>query len=528
MTTQLGTFCDTGVVLGAGAGKPCARHAEKWVLVATVLGSSMAFIDGTAVNVALPALQAEFSASASAMQWVVESYALFLSALIVVGGSLGDKFGRRRMFGAGIVIFAAASAWCGFAPDMGQLIGARAIQGVGGALLIPGSLAILSGAFSPEHRGRAIGTWSAFTAINMALGPVLGGWLVDHVSWRWIFFINLPLAAAVLLVLIARVPESRGENEKARLDWWGAILMTGGLGAVIYGLIELPILGAGHPLIVATLVGGVAALAAFLVIEWRGSEPMVPLGLFRSRSFSGANLLTLLFYAALSGSIFYLPFNLIQVQGYSATEAGAALLPLIAVMFLLSRWSGTLLDRYGGRLPLTVGPLIAAAGFLLFALPGIGGSYWTTFFPAVLVLGVGMAVVAPPLTTVVMNAVDEHNAGVASGINNAVSRVGGLLAVAVMGIIVLLAFNSDLDTQLVPLDVSPEVRTALDAERINLAGAKLPESLTAELRGPLERAIDTSFVSAFRLVMFIAAGLAMASALSAALFIEKRPPAPAA
>ena len=507
---------------------PCTKSQGRWVLAATIIGSSMAFIDGTVVNVALPVLQREFDTTIIQLQWVVESYALFLAALILVGGVMGDHFGRRRVFAAGAAVFAAASLWCGAAPDVGQLIAARAVQGVGAAMLVPGSLAMISHTFNQAQRGRAIGTWSGLTALAMAVGPVLGGWLVDNVSWRWIFFINIPLAAAVLAILYARVPESRAPGRSQRLDWAGVLLVTLGLGAVVLGLIEAGHRGFGDPLVRAALAAGGLALAGFIAAEWRGTAPMMPLALFRSPGFSGANVATLLLYAALGGGLFFFPFNLIQVQGYSATAAGAAFLPFILIMALLSRWSGGLVGRHGGRLPLVVGQTIAAAGFALFALPGVGGSYWTTFFPAMVVLGLGMAISVAPLTTVVMGAVDSARAGVASGINNAVSRVAALLAVAVMGIAVAASFNGRLDGALTGIDLAPEARQALDAERIKLAGAEPPPGLGAEVTAALDRALDDAFVGSFRMIMLVSAGLALAGAASAGLTIGRREARPAA
>ena len=503
------------------AAAPCPRNAEPWILAATILGSSMAFIDGTVVNVALPALQASLDATVKDVQWVVESYSLFLSALLLVGGSLSDRYGRRLVFCAGVALFALASVWCGLATSIGQLIAARAVQGVGGALLVPGSLAIISASFDKERRGKAIGTWSGFTAITAAVGPVLGGWLIEHVSWRAIFFINVPLALAVLLISFWRVPESRVEESK-RLDWAGTGLVTVGLGAVVYGLIEWPQLGPGHPLVFGSLAAGALALAAFFIVEARSRNPMLPLTLFRSRNFGGANLLTFFLYLALGGAMFFLPLNMIQVQEYSATEAGAAWLPFILIIFLLSRWSGGLVESYGARWPLVIGPVIAAVGYGLFTIPNVGGSYWATFFPALVVLGLGMAVSIAPLTTTVMTSVAEDYAGIASGVNNAVSRTAGLLGIAVLGIVILYAFNYELERRLEHFDLAPEARLALDEQRSRLAGAEPPPGLDDETRAAVKQGINESFVFGFRLVMAAAAGLALATALVALTMIEAR------
>jgi EmrB/QacA subfamily drug resistance transporter len=399
------------------------------------------------------------------------------------------------------------------------LIFARAAQGVGGALLVPGSLAIISSAFKEEERGRAIGTWSGFTAITAAVGPVLGGWLIEKVSWRAVFFINVPLAFIVLLLVFQHVPESRDEESKG-LDWWGALLATIGLGAIVFGLIESSRLGTGHPMIAGSLTGGVIALSLFLIIEARKKNPVLPLAMFRSRNFSGANLLTLFLYTALSGALFFLPLNLIQVQGYKATAAGAALLPFILIMFLLSRWSGGLIKRYGAKLPLVMGPIIVAAGFVLFMLPGLGGSYWLTFFPAVVVLGLGMAISVAPLTTTVMSSVKENRAGIASGINNAVSRTAGLLAVAVFGLVMLQGFNSRLDQRLSALQIAPKVRQELDKQRVRLADIELPANLEESTKTELRQVIQESFVTGFRRVALGSALLAILSALSAWWLIE--------
>jgi EmrB/QacA subfamily drug resistance transporter len=473
----------------------------------------MVFIDGTVVNVALPALQTALNATVTDVQWVVEAYALFLAALLLVGGSLGDLYGRRKVFLVGVALFAGASAGCGFAPGILTLIVARGLQGVGGALLVPGSLALISSSFCVEERGRAIGTWSGFTAMTTALGPVLGGWLIEHLSWRWVFFINVPLAVLVVVISLARVPESRDEEMVQRLDGWGAALATVGLCGITFGLIE-----AGRGGWRALLAGavGVVALGCFFVVESRSSAPMLPLDLFRSRSFSGANLMTLFLYGALGGVFFFLPLDLIQVQHYTATKAGAALLPLILIVFLLSRWSGGLIVGYGARLPLVVGPPIAGVGFGLFTRGAAGGSYWAGVFPAVIVLGLGLAVSVAPLTTTVMSSIDQSRAGVASGINNAVSRVAGLLAIAVLGLVFATSFNGRLGRGLDGLGLSRSERHGVEAQRGRLAAAR-----SEDVR--VQRLIRESFVGAYRVVLWIAVGLSVASALSAAALIEARP-----
>ena len=470
----------------------------------------MAFIDGTIINVILPALQNAFHASVSQIQWVVEAYALLLAALLLIGGALGDLYGRRLIFLIGVFVFAAASAWCGLTATISQLITARAIQGIGAALLVPGSLALISASFPEDRRGSAIGTWAGFTAITTAVGPLLGGWLVEHASWRWVFFLNLPLAVAVFLITIFYVSESKNEHQARQLDIAGALLATVGLGAIVFGLIEW---WQGGSIIIVSEIVGVCALAAFFFVEAHIATPMVPLEMFRSRNFSGANLLTFFLYFALYGVLFFFPLDLIQVQGYTPTQAGAALLPLILLMFLLSRWSGGLVKQFGSRLPLIVGPAIAAIGFALFLRSGIGGSYWTSFFPATVVLGLGIAVSVAPLTTVVMNSISQDHAGAASGVNNAVSRIAGLLAIAIFGLIMTTIFNQQLAERLQTSSIPTTVQKEIINQRSQLAGIKTTDEISRQV-------IQESFTAGYHVVLWIAVALSIASSLSAALIIN--------
>jgi EmrB/QacA subfamily drug resistance transporter len=515
--------CDEGVILASPIAAPCRQAAKPWILTATILASSMAFIDGTVVNVALGALQREFGATLVGVQWVVEAYALFLASLVLVGGSLGDLYGRRRVFALGIAIFAVASVACGLARDINELILARAIQGIGAALLVPGSLAIIGASFPENERGRAIGTWSGMSAITGAAGPVIGGWLIEHASWRWAFFLNLPLAAVTLAITFWQVPESRGEIRTRRLDWPGSLLVTIGLGLIVFALLESSSHGWRGWRVVGGLAAGVVALILFVVVESRSAAPILPLELFRIRNFTGANLLTLFLYAALGGAMFFLPLNLIQVQGYSATAAGAAMLPFILLFSLLSRWAGGLVDRWGPKKPLVVGPLVVGLAFVLLALPGQGGNYWTTFFPGIVLLGLGMATSAAPLTTVVMTSVGADRSGVASGVNNAMARVAALLAIAIFGVAMLQTFNSAVERRLDNLELSPESRRQIDNRRAKLAAIDPPPMLSLETLISVRLAITDSFIIGFRLVLTLAAALAVLGALIAWLVIENRP-----
>ncbi|HEY6255566.1 MAG TPA: DHA2 family efflux MFS transporter permease subunit [Xanthobacteraceae bacterium] len=511
--------CDEAAIRSVRPDPRCVASAKIWILAATILGSTMAFVDESVVNVALPAIEADLTAPVAIIQWLVNAYTLCVAALMLIGGAAGDRFGRRLVFVVGAGIFAAGSVWCGVSPTIAQLIAARALQGIGAALLIPSSLAIIGASIDPAERGRAIGTWAGFSAIAAAVGPLVGGWIVDHVSWRWIFLINPLLALPTIWVALRHVPESR-DNEAARdLDWRGAVLAIAGLGSFVFGLIASSDRGWRDPMVIAAIVLGTLLLAAFVLAEARSRAPMMPLDVFASRTFSAVNLLTLLLYAALGGAFFFLPFDLIQVHRYSATFAGVAFLPFTLMMGALSRWSGGLLDRFGARGPLIIGPAITALGFALLALPGTGGSYATTFLLPMAVLGFGMAVAVAPLTTAVISAVPTHRAGVASGVNNAAAAVANLLAVAIFGAVALNVYDRALDTRLAAQPVSAEVSAAVAAARGKFVVEGALERLQGEDRQVADMIVRASLRDSIALVMWLAAALALAGALCSAVAI---------
>jgi EmrB/QacA subfamily drug resistance transporter len=419
----------------AAPGLRYASGSGRWVIAATVLGSGIAALDATVVGIALPAIARDFHASVASMQWVVDGYTLPLAGLLLLGGVLGDAHGRRKVFMIGIVWFALASLACGLAPNTGFLIGARAMQGAGAALLTPGSLSILQASFSPDDRSKAIGAWSGLGGVATAIGPFLGGWLISAVSWRLIFFINLPVAVAVLAITARHVPESRSPGPAQPLDVAGALTISLALAGLTYGLIAAPAEGWTSPRVLASLVGGAALLAAFCVIEARSHHPMLPLTVFRSRQFSAANGVTFVVYGALGGALFLLPVVLQEVSGYSPLEAGMALLPLTVIMLALSARSAALASRIGPRLQMTVGPLLIAAGLVLFTRVHGSADYLTQVLPAVLVLGLGLAANVAPLTATALSAAPAEHSGIASAVNNDVARTASLIAVAVLPVL---------------------------------------------------------------------------------------------
>jgi EmrB/QacA subfamily drug resistance transporter len=510
--------CDAGLIRGAPETPGCASHAKRWVLTATVLGSSIASVEASVINVALPAIQEGLHASVAEMQWIASIYTLFLAALTLVAGSAGDRYGRRPVFALGLGVLGVASAVAGSVGTGSQLIVARAVQGVGAAMVVPNSLALLSAAFPKAERGRAIGTWSSATALTTAGGPVLGGLLVDALSWRAAFVLIVPLVVVTAAIAIARVPEVRIGRRQEQIDWSGALLAISGLAALVFGVISL---AHGFSALVG-VGGGLALVMAFVERERRTASPMMPPRLFHSPTFVGANILTLLLYFALSAAFFVLPFDLVRVQGYSATATGAAYLPFALLVGGLSRRAGGFADRFGARTPLVVGSLVTTAGFLLLALPGVGGSYWTTFFVPMAVIGLGMAITVAPLTATVMGAVDERDVGVASGVNNTVARVAGLLAVAIAGVAAVAIFGRTLSDRLMVLDVSPAIRSAVATHGRNLGDIVVPASATAAERGALEQVAGRALVTAFRWVAALAALLGVGAAL-AALGVDAAP-----
>jgi EmrB/QacA subfamily drug resistance transporter len=506
-----------------GFAAPCAPVNRKWVLVATILGSSLAFMDGSVVNVALPALQAAFHATAGGIQWVVQGYALFAAALLLLGGAIGDHYGRRRAYVSGVALFALASAACAASTSLGELVAARAVQGVGAALLVPQGLSILSASFSGEERGRAIGTWSAWTSVFVALGPVAGGWLLQVWSWRLIFLLNLPLAALVLL-LAPRIPESRAgsEGERRPLDWLGAVLVTAGFAAIIFALSFAPELGWSNPRVVVPLTIGGLLLAAFLWSQSVRANAMMPLSLFRIPRFLAANLLTFLLYGALGGGLYVVPFYLIQVRHYAPVEAGAVFLPLVAMMFFFSARVGAMAERFGERWLLAGAAICAGVGFLLFAALSAEGTYWRSLLPGVLLLGVGLTLAVAPLTTAVMSSVPQEKTGIASAVNNALSRLAGLAAVSVLVFVLAHGFSSRLAIELEHSNLPAAAQQQMTAQQARLHDTPIPGGLTQAQHAQAAGMLDQSFFAGFRSVMFSCAVSSWLGALAVLVLLRKQ------
>lgn len=497
----------------------------KWVMVSAILASAMAFIDGTALNVVLPSLQQSLKASGSDLFWVLNAYLLMLASLILIGGALGDRIGRKKVFMAGIAIFIAGSAACGFASSVTLLVIFRLLQGVGGALMIPGSLSLISSSIDEKQRGKAIGTWSAFTTVVTVGGPILGGALADAGLWRYIFFINIPIGLIALLILGLRVDEIKDEEDPVQsIDFPGAIVIVLSLAILTFGFLRIPAVGFNNPEVLGSLSAGLLLLLLFIYIEHKSRYPMMPLKLFASATFSGANLLTFFLYAGLGAGMLFLSLNPVQVQGYSQLQSGLTFLPFTILMISIARFAGKLADKYGPRLFLIFGPAVAGTGLLIlsFVAQTTGpNEYWTTFFPGILVFGAGMSFTVVPLTAAVMGSVSDNFSGTASGINNATTRIANVFANAIFGALAVLIFSGSLSHQMKDFPLTPAEKTAVMKEAVNLGNAHPPTHLQKVSRSQIEKAYHIGFIHVYAIVMRISAILGFLAALMAMLFIKR-------
>ena len=495
-------------------------------MVSTILASAMAFIDGTALNVVLPSLQKSLNASGADLFWILNAYLLMLASLILIGGAMGDSLGRKKVFMAGIFVFILGSAACGIANSVLLLVAFRMIQGIGGALMIPGSLSLISSSIDPKERGKAIGTWSAFTTVVTMGGPILGGALADAGLWRYIFFINVPFGAAALIMLWLKVKETRDDNPDKALDFPGAIAIAFGLALVTFGFLRIPAVGLYHWQAYGALAAGVVLLIVFILIERSSKHPMMPLQLFANTTFSGANLLTFFLYAGLGAGMLFLSLNMVQAQGYSQFQSGLTFLPFTVLMITLARFAGSQADKYGPKWFLIFGPAAAGTGLLILSFvkqTNGPADYWTTFFPGVLILGLGMSFTVAPLTTAVMTSVSDHFSGTASGINNAMTRISGVFANAIFGALAVLFFAGVLQKEIQPLKLDVKERQTIMQQANNLGNANVPKASGDQHAAEIEKAYHNSFISAYSKIMKISAGLGYLGALMAVVFIRKKP-----
>jgi EmrB/QacA subfamily drug resistance transporter len=502
------------------------KSAEgKWIMVSAILASAMAFIDSTALNVVLPALQKSLNATGADLFWLLNAYLLMLASLILVGGSLGDKLGRKKIFILGIFVFILGSAACGFAPTIFLLIIFRIIQGIGGALMIPGSLSLISSSINENERGKAIGTWSAITTVVTIGGPILGGALADAGLWRYIFFINVPIGTVALIILISKVKERRDEDADKAVDIGGAIAIASSLALITFGFLRIPALGFKSPQVYLTLFGGIILLVVFILIEKKSKHPMMPLYLFSNPVFTGVNLLTFFLYAGLGAGMLFLSLNLVQVQGYSQLQSGLTFLPFTVLMITIARFAGTMADRYGPRLLLIIGPALAGTGLLIlsFIKQTAGpGQYWTTFFPGIIVFGLGMSFTVAPLTATIMTSVSNHLSGTASGVNNALTRIANVFANAIFGALAVLLFASALQVKVQSIPLHANVKQAVIREAANLGNAKVPKEVDSEYKVEISKSYRESFIHAYSGIMKISAGLGFLGALMTVIFIRNK------
>ena len=494
----------------------------RWIMASVILASAMAFIDGTVLNVALPSLQKDLNASGADLFWILNSYLLMLAALILTGGSLGDKLGRKKIFMTGIAVFILGSASCGLAPSVSYLIGFRAVQGLGGALMIPGSLSIITSSFEKE-RGKAIGTWSAVTTLVTVGGPILGGALADAGLWRLIFFINIPIGIASLIILWFKVPESSDEQSDHSIDYYGSIAIIAGLALLTWGFLKIPAVGFNNGQVYFSVSAGIISLILFILIEKKNRHPMMPLELFKNKTFTGANLLTFFLYAGLFAGMLFLTLNLVQIQGYSQLQAGLTLLPFTILIILISRWSGSLSDKYGSRWFLIGGPLLVSVGLLMlsFVKSTNGPSdFWVTYFPGIFIFGLGMSFTVTPLTSTVMGALPEHYSGTASGINNAVSRISNVFTNATVGALAILFFTGYLSSEVTHISLEENVKTRIIQQAGNLGDAKVPSDVPYEYKKEVAHLYKEGFIKTYTQVMQISSAMAFVGALMAFVFIR--------
>lgn len=497
--------------------------AGKWIMVSAILASAMAFIDGTALNVVLPALQQSLDAKGADLFWILNAYLLMLASLILIGGSLGDKLGRKKIFMIGISIFIAGSALCGLSPGVFYLIVFRIIQGIGGALMIPGSLSLISSSIDAKERGKAIGTWSAITTVVTMGGPVLGGALADAGLWRYIFFINVPIGLVALLILWRKVAESKDDRADQSLDLPGAISIALGLALLTFGFLRMPAVGLSNWQVYSPLAAGILLLIIFIYIENTSKHPMMPLTLFNSKTFSGINLLTFFLYAGLGGGMLFMSLNMVQVQGYSQLQSGLTFLPFTVLMISIARYAGAIADKKGPRLLLIIGPALAGAGLLMlsFIKQTAGPSdYWTSFFPSVIVFGFGMSLTVAPLTATVMGSVSDHFSGTASGINNAMTRIANVFANAIFGALAVLFFSGAMQGELKKLPLNEKDKKVVMEQSANLGNAKVPANINGANKKAVEMAYHNGFISAYGNIMRICAGLGFLGALMSVIFIR--------
>lgn len=499
--------------------------AGKWIMVSTILASAMAFIDATALNVVLPSLQQSLKATGADLFWILNAYLLMLASLILIGGAMGDKLGRKKIFMTGIFIFILGSAACGLANSVLLLVTFRLLQGIGGALMIPGSLSLISSSINAKERGKAIGTWSAFTTVVTMGGPILGGALADAGLWRYIFFINIPFGIAALLMLGFKVKETRDEGTDRSLDFPGAITIALGLALLTFGFLRIPAVGFNNIQAYGSLIAGAFFLVIFIIIEIKSSHPMMPLKLFANATFSGANLLTFFLYAGLGAGMLFQSLNMVQIQGYSQLQSGLTFLPFTVLMITIARYAGSLADKYGPRLFLIVGPALAGTGLLIlsFIKQTNGPSfYWTTFFPGILVLGLGMSFTVAPLTAAVMGSVSDHFSGTASGINNAMTRISGVFANAIFGALAVLFFSGALQREIKALPLNTKDKQAIMQQAVDLGNAKVPANISSVNKPVIEKAYHTGFIAAYANIMRISAALGYLGALMSLLFIRSK------